>query len=223
MKKQPFVNFTLAGVNLTEFGMTIPSPVSSLEIANSEIASMTSWTLTCVVGGDSNKKMNVAAFEALIYSAAQSASQYANSSGIPVAFIFGWLDDAGNVAEYTSYQGFTLKFTVSTNGMYMQYKLTGYATLSMQSSMPVLRIPAISGIVQPSAIVTALAKSVKATSYYELDIDRNDAPTLVNHGPLTTSFNKYVRGEFTGDDDYDDFPGLLPLSKSYSASRDSAG
>lgn len=223
MKKQPFVNFTLAGVNLTEFGMTIPSPVSSLEIANSEIASMTSWTLTCVVGGDSNKKMNVAAFEALLYSAAQSASQYANSSGIPVAFIFGWLDDAGNVAEYTSYQGFTLKFTVSTNGLYMQYKLTGYATLSMQSSMPVLRIPAISGIVQPSAIVTALAKSVKATSYYELDIDRNDAPTLVNHGPLTTSFNKYVRGEFTGDDDYDDFPGLLPLSKSYSASRDSAG
>lgn len=223
MKKQPFVNFTLAGVNLTEFGMTIPSPVSSLEIANSEIASMTSWTLTCVVGGDSNKKMNVAAFEALLYSAAQSASQYANSSGIPVAFIFGWLDDAGNVAEYTSYQGFTLKFTVSTNGLYMQYKLTGYATLSMQSSMPVLRIPAISGIVQPSAIVTALAKSVKATSYYELDIDRNDAPTLVNHGLLTTSFNKYVRGEFTGDDDYDDFPGLLPLSKSYSASRDSAG
>ncbi len=223
MKKQPFVNFTLAGVNLTEFGLKIPNPVSSLDVANSEIASMTSWTLNCVVGGDTDKKINVAAFEALLYSAAQSASQYANSSGIPVAFIFGWLDEYGNVAEYKSYQGFTLKFNVTTNGMYMQYKLTGYATLSLQSSMPVLRIPAISGIVQPSAIVVALAQSTKATSYYELDVDRNDAPTLVSHGPLTTSFNKYVRGEFTGEDDYDDFPGLLPLSKSYSASRDAAG
>ena len=84
MKKQPFVNFTLAGVNLTEFGLKVPSPVSSLEVANSEIASMTSWTLNCVVGGDTDKKINVAAFEALLYSAAQSASQYANSSGIPV-------------------------------------------------------------------------------------------------------------------------------------------
>lgn len=223
MKKQPFVNFTLAGVNLTEFGLTIPSPVSSLEISNSEIASMTSWTLNCVVGGDSNKKMNVAAFEALLYSAAQAASKYPTSSGIPVAFIFGWLDEDGNVADYKSYQGFTLKFSVSTNGMYMQYKVTGYASLSMQSSMPVLRIPAVSGLVQPSAIVEALAKSTKATSYYELDIDRNDAPTLINHGPLTTSFNKYVRGEFSGDDDYDSFPGLLPLSKSYSATREAAG
>ena len=223
MKKQPFVNFTLAGVNLTEFGLSVPSPVSSLEVSNSEVASMTSWTLNCVVGGDAKKHMNVAAFEALLYSAAQSANQYANSSGVPVSFVFGWLDEYGNVAEYKSYQGFTLKFTVSTNGMYMSYKLTGYATLSMQSSMPVLRIPAISGIVQPSAIVVALAKSAKATSYYELDVDRNDSPTFVQHGPLTTSFNKYVRGEFSGKDDYADFPGLLPLSKSYSASRTAAG
>lgn len=223
MKKQPFLNFTLAGVSLTEFGLSIPSPVASLDVANSEIASMTSWTLNVVVGGDTSKKVNVAAFEALLYSAAQSASQYPNSSGIPVSFVFGWLDEYGNVADYISYQGFTLKFNVSTNGMYMQYRITGYASLSMQSSMPVLRIPAISGMVQPSAIVEALAKATKATSYYQLDIDHNDAPTLINHGPLTTSFNKYVRGEFTGEDDYDSFPGLLPLSKSYSASRDAAG
>lgn len=223
MKKQPFLNFTLAGVSLTEFGLSIPSPVASLEVANSEIASMTSWTLNVVVGGDISKKVNVAAFEALLYSAAQSASQYPNSSGIPVAFVFGWLDEYGNVDDYISYQGFTLKFNVSTNGMYMQYKITGYASLSMQSSMPVLRIPAICGMVQPSAIVEALAKATKATSYYQLDIDHNDAPTLINHGPLTTSFNKYVRGEFTGEDDYDSFPGLLPLSKSYSAARDAGG
>ena len=121
MKKQPFLNFTLAGVSLTEFGLSIPSPVASLDVANSESASMTSWTLNVVVGGDTSKKVNVAAFEALLYSAAQSASQYPTSSGIPVAFVFGWLDEYGNVDDYISYQGFTLKFNVSTNGMYMQY------------------------------------------------------------------------------------------------------
>lgn len=223
MKKQPFVNFQLAGVSITDFGLKIPSPFSSLEIANSEITSMTSWTLNCTVGGDASKGVNVSAFEALLYSAAQSASQYANASGIPVSFVFGWLDEFGNVAEYTSYQGFTLKFNVSTNGLYMNYKVTGYASLSIQSSMPVLRIPSVCGWVQPSAVVEALAEAVRATSYYELDIDHNDAPTLVHHGALTTSFNKYVRGNFSAEDDYDGFPGLLSLSKSYSASRDAAG
>ncbi|MCM1222701.1 MAG: hypothetical protein NC548_50415 [Lachnospiraceae bacterium] len=223
MKKQPFANFCLTGVSITEFGLKIPSPFSSLEITNSEITSMTAWTLNCVVGGDTSRKINAAAFEALLYSAAQSANSYKNSSGIPVSFVFGWLDEYGNVAEYISYQGFTLKFNVSTNGLYMNYKLTGYASLSVQSSMPVLHIPAISGFVQPSAVAEALAKSVKATSYYQLDIDHNDAPTLVSHGALTTSFNKYVRGEFSAEDDYENFPGLLPLSKSYSSSRDAAG
>lgn len=184
---------------------------------------MTAWTLNCVVGSDSSKKINVSAFEALLYSAAQSANSYPNSSGIPVSFVFGWLDEYGNVSEYTSYQGFTLQFTVSTNGLYMKYKLKGYAALSVQSSMPVLRIPAVSGFVQPSAVVEALAISTKATSYYQLDIDHCDAPTLVNHGALTTSFNKYVRGSFSAEDDYDNFPGLLPLSKSYSSSRDAGG
>ena len=110
MKKQPWVNVVLAGINLTEFGLMIPSPFSSLEIENSEITSATAWTLTCVVGGDNKRKINVAAFEALLYSAAQEAYGYKNSSGIPVSFAYGWIDERGQVEQYTSYQGFTLKF-----------------------------------------------------------------------------------------------------------------
>lgn len=223
MKRQPFCNFVLAGVNLTEFGLLIPSPFSSLELGNSQIATMTSWTLNCVVGGDTSKKANSAAFEALLYSAAQSASSYANSSGIPVSFNFGWLDERGNVSEYLSYQGFTIKFSVSTNGIYMNYKITGYASLAVQCSMPVLRVPAISGVVQPSAVVVALAKASKATNYYQLDIDRNDVPTVINHGAMTTSFNQYVRGNVSASDNYEKFPGLLALSKSYNAARESTG
>lgn len=223
MKKQPFCNVMLAGVSLTEYGLKIPSPFCSLELNNSEIASFTSWTLNVVVGGDANKGANVAAFEALLYSSAQAASNYKNSSGIPVSFIFGWLSDDGSVADYVSYQGFTLKFEVSTNGLFMNYKVTGFASLALQSSMPVLKIPELCGIVQPSAVVEALAKGVKADTYYRLDIDHNDAPTLVSHGPLTTSFKSYVRGSYSGDDDYDSFPGLVKLSKSYNASRDSSG
>ncbi len=223
MKRQPFVNFMLAGVSITEFGLKIPSPFTSLDLSNSEITSMTSWTLNCVVSGSDREKVNIAAFEALLYTAAQDASAYANSSGIPVSFIFGWLDEDGNISEYTSYQGFTLTFKVATSGLYMKYEIQGYASLAIQSSMPVLRIPEVSGIVQPSALVEALAKGIKADSYYELDIDHNDAPTLVQHGALTTSFKKYVRGTYNGEDDYDSFPGLLKLSKSYSSSRDAAG
>ena len=211
MKKQPWCNFLLAGISLTEFGLKIPSPFVSLELHNSEISSFTSWTLTLSIGGDSAHGVNVSAFEALLYSAAQSAYQYKNSSGIPVSFMFGWLDDYGNVADYLSYQGFTLTFKVSTNGLFMTYEVTGFASLALQSSMPVLRIPEVCGFVQPSAIVEGLAKAVKADSYYQLDIDHNDAPTLVNHGALTTSFKSYVRGEYTGEDDYDSFPGLLKL------------
>ena len=223
MKKQPFCNFMLAGLSITEFGLTIPSPFVSLELSNSEITSTTSWTLNCVLGGDSSKKVNVAAFEALLYSAAQSADGYANSSGIPVSFMFGWLNSDGSVSEYTSYQGFTLQFKVTTDGRYMKYAVSGLASMAIQNSMPVLRIPALSGIVQPSAVVEALAKGVKATSYYNLDIDHNDAPTLINHGALTTSFNKYIRGTYSGEDNYDEFPGVLKVSKSYSSSRDAAG
>ena len=124
MKKQPFCNFTLAGVSITDFGLETPSPFASLGLSNSEIQSMTSWTLNCIVGGDVSRKMNIAAFEALLYSAAQSAAQYPDSSGIPVSFIFGWLDEFGNVAECLSYQGFTIKFSVSTTGVYMNYKIT---------------------------------------------------------------------------------------------------
>lgn len=223
MKRSPWCSFTLAGLSLTDFGWKIPSPFVSLELSNSEIQSVTAWTLTCVVGGDDTKKVNSAAFEALLYSAAQSASAYPNSSGVPVAFSFGWLNEKGGIDEYLSYQGFTLKFQVSTNGLYMTYNVTGYASLAYQSSMPVLKIPEVTGFVQPSAVVEALAKAVKATSYYELDIDHNDAPTLVSHGAISSSFNRYVRGEMTGEDDYDTFPGLLRLSKSYNGSRDAAG
>ena len=223
MKKQSWVSFSLAGVALTDFGLTIPSPFVSLSLSNSEIASMTSWTLNVIVGGDDKKRSNIAAFEALLYSAAQAASSYSDSQGIPVAFAFGWLDDNGGIADYISYQGFTLKFKVSTSGLYMKYEITGYASLAVQTSMPVIRIPELSGFVQPSAVVEGLAKSLKATYYYELDIDHNDVPTLINHGAMTTSFNNYVRGTFNGEDDYDSFPGLLRLSKSYNSSRDSAG
>lgn len=223
MKKQAYCNFMLAGVSLTDFGLTIPSPFSSLELGNSEVTSATSWTLRCTVGGDSSRMINVAAFEALLYSAAQAASGYENSSGVPVSFIFGWLDNQGNIETNSSYQGFTLQFKVSTNGLYMVYELSGYATLALQTNMPVLRIPELSGIVQPSAVVEATAIACKATNYYELDIDHNDAPTYINHNAMTTSFNKYVRGNYDGQDNYTDFPGLLKLSKSWNASRDAAG
>lgn len=223
MKRQAFCNFVLAGVSLTEFGLKIPAPYTALEVTNSEIDSYTSWVLNVTVGGSANQKMNVAAFEALLYSAAQKAAGYNNSSGIPVSFIFGWLNSDGSVAENISYQGWTLKFSVSTSGLFMNYKLEGYASLAIQMSTPVLNIPAVSGLVQPSAIVEGLAKAVKADTYYNLDIDHNDAPTLVSHGALTTSFTNYVRGSFSAKDDFADFPGLLKLSTSYNATREAAG
>ena len=102
--------------------------------------------------------------------------------------IFQIADSDGNIAEYTSYQGFTLQFKVTTSGLYLTYTLTGFASQTTQSSMPILRIPEVSGIVQPSAIVEGLAKAVKADSYYNLDIDHNDAPTLVQHGAMNTSW-----------------------------------
>lgn len=223
MKKQSWVSFSIAGVSISEYGLDIPSPLASLQLSNSEIASMTSWTLNVVVGGDNKRKVNIAAFEALLYSSAQSASGYADSQGVPVAFAFGWLDDNGGISEYLSYQGFTLKFKVSTTGLYMKYEITGFASLAVQTSMPVIHVPELSGFVQPSAVLEGLATSLKATSYYQLDIDHNDVPTLISHGAMTTSFNNYVRGTFDGVDDYDSFPGLLKLSKSYNRSRDAAG
>lgn len=223
MAKHPFCNFFLAGVAITDFGLVIPSPFTSLSLSNSEISSMTQWTLEVIVGGDDKRRINISAFEALLYTSAQNASNYSNSSGIPVSFLFGWLDENGSVLESLSYQGFTLTFKVSTSGRYMKYSITGYASLAIQTSLPVLRVPELSGIVQPSAVVEGLAVAVKATNYYDLDIDHCDQPTLVNHGAMTTSFNSYVRGTYSGKDDYETFPGLLKLSKSYNASRDSAG
>lgn len=223
MKKQHWVSFELASVNLTSFGMKIPAPFSSLTLSNSEIQSSTAWKLSITVGGDADKNVNIAAFEALLYSAAQAAANYPNTSGTPVTFAFGWLDAQGRIADYISYQGFMLKFQVSTSGLYMNYTLEGYASRILQTNMPVLKIPELSGFVQPSAVVEALAKAVKADSYYQLDIDHNDAPTYVSHGALNTSFNSYVRGDISNKDDYDTFPGLLSLSKSYNASREASG
>lgn len=223
MKKQPFCTFLIAGLSITDYGLLIPSPFVSLEIINSQLTSTTSWILTCVVGGDSSKRVNSSAFEALLYSAAQAADGYSNSTGIPVSFMFGWMSEDGQVSDYTSYQGFSIQFKVTADGRYLRYELSGLASLAFQSSVPTLRIPALTGIVQPSAVLEALAKAVKATSYYTLDIDHNDSPTLISHGALTTSFNRYVRGIYSTEDDYDSFPGLLKLSKSYSGSRDAAG
>ena len=153
MYKQAFCNFSISGVSITDFGLKIPSPFCRLSLSNSQIQSFTSWTLTVTVGGDASKKANIAAFEALLYSAAQDASKYANSSGIPVSFMFGWLNSDGSMGENTSYQGFTLNFQVSTTGLFMTYTITGYASVGIKSSIPVLNIPAVSGIVQPSAVI----------------------------------------------------------------------
>lgn len=220
MKRQAFCNFLICGMSITDFGLKIPSPFSSLRLDNSEIDSMTSWTLTCSVAGDDTRKVNIAAFESLIYSAAQEDT---DGAGIPVSFIFGWLDSSGNIDTCLSYQGFSLKYSSNTSGQYIQYTLTGYASLSVQTHLPVLNIPEIRGFVQPSAIAEALYKATKAYNYYDLDIDHNDAPTYVSHGAMTTSFNTYVSGKFTGEDDYETFPGLVTLSKSYNSTRDSAG
>lgn len=223
MLRNCFCNFMLAGVSITEYGLMIPSPFASLELSNSQVSSMTSWTLKCIVGGDDRKKINIAAFEALLYSSAQSAAGYENSSGIPCSFNFGWLNSDGSVSEYVSYQGFTIQFSVSISGQYLIYEVNGYASLAIQTQMPVLNVPELSGIVQPSAVMEALYSAVRADLYYDLDIDHCDAPTLVQHGALTTSFNSYVRGSYNGTDDYQTFPGLLKLSKSYNSTRDAAG
>lgn len=222
MKKQPFCSLTISGLNICDFGLEIPSPFCALELSNSEVDSYTSWALKVTVGGSASRKANIAAFEALIYSSAQTKG-YANASGIPVSFMFGWLDETGNVESYLSYQGWTLTYQVSISGQFMNYTLTGYASQALKASMPVLHIPALTGYIQPSAAVEALAKGIKADSYYTLDIDHSDAPTLVNHNAMTTSFLSYVRGDKNTKDDYDTFPGMLKLSKSYNASRDAAG
>lgn len=223
MKKQPWCNFVLAGLSLTDFGLEIPSPFTSLELSNSEITSMTSWTLQVVIGGSDTRGANTSSFEALLYSAAQESYAYNNASGIPVSFAFGWLDETGQVESYVSYQGFTLQFSVSTSGIYLVYKVTGYASLAEEASVPVINIPEVCGWVQPSALAEGFLKGFKANTYYELDIDHNDEPTFVNHGYLTTSQNKYIRGTYSGQDDYDAFPGCIPLSKSYNSTREASG
>ena len=222
MKTQPFCNITIAGLSITQWGLKVPSPFCSLTINNTEADNYASWELKITVGGDSSRNVNIAAFEALLYSSAQTTG-YANAAGIPVTFMLGWTTDSGDVDSYISYQGWTLKYNVQTSGVFVTYMLTGHASQILKTNMPVLNIPAVSGFVQPSAIVEGLAKGIKATDYYELDIDKCDAPTLVNHNAMTTSFTSYVRGDRTGVDDYDNFPGLLSLSKTYNSTRNATG
>lgn len=223
MYQQPFCAFTLAGVSLTDFGLAIPSPFCQLSISNAQISSFLSWELKVTVVGDDRKRSNIAAFEALLYSAAQDAGKYPNSGGIPVSFMFGWLNRDGSIKEHVSYQGFTLKFSVSTSGLSMSYNITGYASLGVKAAMPVFPVPALCGLVKPSAVFEGICRALKVDTYYDLDIDHNDSPTVVNHGAMTTSLNSYTRGTYSGEDNYFDFPGLLKLSKSYNGTRDAAG
>ena len=213
----------LAGVSLTDFGLLIPSPFCTLSVTNAQISSFLSWELKVTVVGDERKRSNIAAFEALLYSAAQDASKYPSSSGIPVSFMFGWLMSDGTVGEHASYQGFTLKFNVATTGLSMTYTIQGYASIGFQSVLPVYPIPAVCGVVQPSAVFEALCKALKIDTYYDLDIDHNDAPTWLNHGAMTTSVSGYTRGNRNGTDNYSEFPGLITCSKSYNATRTAAG
>lgn len=223
MLRQAFCNFVLAGVNLTEFGLAIPSPFCSLELSNSQITSFTSWTLNVTVAGDDSKKSNVAAFEALLYSAAQAAGKYPNSGGIPVSFMFGWLNNDGSIGENISYTGYTLKFQVSTDGLFLHYSITGYASIGFKFAVPAYNIEPVCGVVQPSAVLEGLCKALKIDKYYDLDIDHDDNPTLINHGAMTSSVQGYVRGSYSLEDDYNTFPGLQKLSKSYNFNRDAAG
>ena len=223
MLRQAFCTFVISGVALTDFGLAIPSPFCSLELNNSQITSFTSWTLNVTVAGDAAKKSNIAAFEALLYSAAQAAGKYPNSSGIPVSFMFGWLNADGSIGENVSYSGYTLKFQVSTDGLYMHYTVTGYASIGFKFAIPACNIPAVCGVVQPSALLEALCKALKIDKYYDLDIDHDDNPTMINHGAMTASVQGYVRGNYSTEDDYKSFPGLQKYSKSYNSSRDSAG
>ena len=223
MYKQPFCNFILAGVSLTDFGLEIPSPFCSLELTNAQITSFTSWTLQVIVGGDESKKSNIAAFEALLYTAGQEANKYPDSKGVPVSFMFGWLNPDNSIGQNIAYQGYFIKFQVSTEGLFMRYTINGYASLGFQFALPTYNIPPLTGVVQPSAVVEGVCKALKMDKYYNLDIDHNDAPTLVSHGALTTSVSSYIRGTYSTEDNYNTFPGLQRLSKSYNFNRDAAG
>jgi hypothetical protein len=223
MLRQPFCSFSIAGVSITDFGLVIPSPFCSLTVNNAQFDSFLSWELKVTVVGDYRRSSNIAAFEALIYSASQDAGKYPDVIRVPVSFMFGWLNPDGSVGEHTSYQGYFINYNTSTSGLSMSYTITGFASLTVRSAYPTYNVPGVCGFVQPSAVVEGLCKSLKVDTYYNLDIDHNDAPTMINHGPMTTSFTSYVRGNYSTEDDYSGFPGLLKLSKSYNLTRDAAG
>lgn len=223
VKLQHWCSVTLAGVSLTDYGLTIPSPFTSLSLSNSEIASMTSFTLSVTIGSDASRSVNVSAFEALLYSAAQATSSYPNASGIPVSFAFGWLDANGRVDSYISYQGFTLKFNVSTSGMFMRYEIQGYAQLAVQSNMPVLHIPDFCGYAQPSSVLEAILNALKANEYYDYDIDHCDSPTLIQCCAQDMSLRQLIKGNYDGTESYDKWAGFERYAKTYNGARTATG
>lgn len=224
MKKQCWCSVVIAGLSITQWGMKIPSPFCSLTLNNTETDSYTNWELKVTVGGDASRQVNIAAFESLIYSAAQTKG-YANAAGVPVSLSFGWLSDVtGEVEAYATYQGWTLKYQASTSGMFTTYSLTGYASQIMRLNMPVFNIPELRGYVQPSAVIEALAEGLGMTDYYDLDVDHCDAPVYISHNAMTTSPTAYIRGDKQGGkDDFHAWPGLIALSKTYNSTRDAAG
>ena len=106
MYKQPFVAFSISGVDLCDFGLRIPSPFCTLSVNNAQISSFLSWELKVIVVGDDRKLSNIAAFEALLYSSSQAATKVDNAQRVPVSFMFGWQNSDGTIAEHLDYQGF---------------------------------------------------------------------------------------------------------------------
>jgi hypothetical protein len=171
------------------------------------------WELTLNVAGDASRKANIAAIEGLWYQAEKAAKNSGYKRGIPVSIMVGWQSPDGQVLECMDIEGWTMQFSVNVpESQHLQYTIKGFGQTAVPTNMPTIRIPAIRGIVQPSAILEALCESLNADNYYDLDIDRFDTPTYISHGIIQTSFTRYVRGNKTKDDGFGDFPGLQPLA-----------
>jgi len=220
----PFIAVSLAGVSLTDLGYKIPTPLVGITIKNALVRSALEWELTLNVAGDSNKRANIAAIEGLWYQAEQSARNSGYTRGIPVSIILGWQSPNGQITESMDIEGFTIQFSVTVpEAQYTQYVIKGFGTTGVPSNMPTITIPPIRGIVQPSAVLEALCRSLKADAYYDLDIDRNDAPTYMAHGTIQTSFTRYVRGTRSPKDNFGNFPGLQPLATQVSTNEQAYG
>jgi hypothetical protein len=209
----PFIAVSMAGVSLTDLGYKIPSPLVGISITNATVRSALMWELTLNVAGDASRIANIAAIEGLWYQAKQAAKNSGYKRGIPVSIILGWQSPDGQVVESMDIEGWTMQFDCNVpESQHLQYIIKGYGQTAVPANMPTIRIPPISGVVQPSAVLTALCEALKADTYYDLDIDRNDSPTFISHGTVQTSFTRYVRGGRSVNDNFGDFPGLQPLA-----------